>query len=393
MPQVNLSTVTGQELRQLLDSSRRRGDAALTYKILQEMAARREAAAEGGPRLKRRPAGARVVAIELGEPPETDDVPPMPHWRPPVLEPQDPASPPAEPAAALGRPQRRSRRTMRPARTPAAAAAPVVAAPVEPPPPPETGPPLSLRDADPEPPPEEAAGTQDRDLRLRPAEPERLRPPRRHFLRDVAGFAAGVTLGIALGWWGGRIGRDVLWPSAAPAAAPIRTAALTPRPALVPATQAASAAEPTPAPETPPDAAVGPPPSAQEPAAQADSAAMESSPPPPAPRATEAVKTADTAQPASDRPAAVVAKGCAAEPTPADREICGDPDLRRLQRELQRAYAEALQAHQDRTLLRERQLAWRDARNTVSDPDRLARLYEQRIRKLNAATAEARQQR
>ena len=46
MPQVNLTNASGQELRQLLDSSRRRGDAALSYTILQEMAARREAPAE-----------------------------------------------------------------------------------------------------------------------------------------------------------------------------------------------------------------------------------------------------------------------------------------------------------------------------------------------------------
>ncbi|MFI4951101.1 MAG: lysozyme inhibitor LprI family protein, partial [Caulobacterales bacterium] len=84
---------------------------------------------------------------------------------------------------------------------------------------------------------------------------------------------------------------------------------------------------------------------------------------------------------------------CAAAPTPADREICGDPQLRRLQRELQRAYVQALDAHQDRALLRQRQLAWRDARNAVADPARLARLYQDRIRKLNAAAADARGER
>jgi uncharacterized protein len=87
------------------------------------------------------------------------------------------------------------------------------------------------------------------------------------------------------------------------------------------------------------------------------------------------------------------AGGCAAQPTPADRAICGDAKLQRLQENLRQAYAEALAAHQDRALLRERQLAWRDARSEVSDPDRLARLYEERIRKLKAATAEALQQR
>jgi uncharacterized protein len=81
---------------------------------------------------------------------------------------------------------------------------------------------------------------------------------------------------------------------------------------------------------------------------------------------------------------------CAAQPTPADRLICADPELQRLQRDLRQAYAEALQAHQDRTLLRQRQLAWRDARSEVSDPRELARLYEERIRKLTAAAADAR---
>jgi uncharacterized protein len=123
-------------------------------------------------------------------------------------------------------------------------------------------------------------------------------------------------------------------------------------------------------------------------------------PPPPAPPAAaprkaeaETATTAETAQPAPERTVTAAAGACATAPTPADREICGDPKLRRLQGELRRAYTEALGAHQDRTLLRQRQLAWREARNTVTDPDRLARLYEERIRKLNAATAAARQQR
>ncbi|MFI4966995.1 MAG: hypothetical protein ACHP9T_16715, partial [Caulobacterales bacterium] len=105
-----------------------------------------------------------------------------------------------------------------------------------------------------------------------------------------------------------------------------------------------------------------------------------------APRVPEAVTTAEPAEPAT-------VGACEAAPTPADREICGDAQLRRLQGELRRAYAEALDAHQDRALLRQRQLAWRDARNPVSDPARLAQLYRERIRKLNAATAAARQQR
>ena len=50
MPQINLSALSGPELRQMLDASRRRGDAALSYQVLQEMAARRDAAAKRRPR-------------------------------------------------------------------------------------------------------------------------------------------------------------------------------------------------------------------------------------------------------------------------------------------------------------------------------------------------------
>jgi uncharacterized protein len=82
-------------------------------------------------------------------------------------------------------------------------------------------------------------------------------------------------------------------------------------------------------------------------------------------------------------------KACSGEPTPADAVICREPRLRRLQAELRSAYAEALAAHQDRALLRQRQLAWRDGRNAVSSPDQLARLYSKRIGQLKAATAEA----
>ena len=88
---------------------------------------------------------------------------------------------------------------------------------------------------------------------------------------------------------------------------------------------------------------------------------------------------------------ATAADACASRATPADRAICEDPALQKLQTRLQHAYAEALEAHEDRATLRQRQLAWRDARNEVGDPERLARLYEQRIRKLEAATAEARE--
>jgi uncharacterized protein YecT (DUF1311 family) len=127
--------------------------------------------------------------------------------------------------------------------------------------------------------------------------------------------------------------------------------------------------------------------SAPEPSAnaapQADAEDAEASTP------VEARAPADTGA-SSIEPPADAAGGCADAATPADREICATPALQALQRELRRAYAEALAAHRDRGLLRQRQLAWRDARNAVTDPARLAGLYEQRIAKLRAATAAAR---
>jgi len=389
MPQVDLTTMTGPQLRQLLDSSRRRGDAALSYTILQEMAARREAPA------KRRAAEPHLVAVDLGEPMEADDVPPMPSWRPPAHEPE----------AFLAPAPRRSSRKTRPARAVAsAAAAPTEPLDAGPSPPMETPPLPGLGDADPGPPPAEAADPEDRDLQLHAAGPGSRPAPRQPRFRLAAGLALGIPVGILLGWGSAWIARDALRPPARPAAAPIQTAALAPLAAAIPAPLVPSAAEPAPDIEAPPDPTVGPPPdlsaaptppaNAQEPAHAPDGRAIEP-PSAPAPRSAtaEAVSPPEVAQPAPERAVPAVAAGCKAASTPADRQICGDPRLLRLQGELRRAYAEALDAHQDRDLLRQRQLAWRDARNTVSDPDRLARLYEERIRKLNAATAEARQQR
>jgi uncharacterized protein YecT (DUF1311 family) len=197
-------------------------------------------------------------------------------------------------------------------------------------------------------------------------------------------------MGIALGWWVGGITREASSPLVAPATAPTRTARPAPAPApIVAEFKAAPEASPEPAVGLPPpdlsDGALSSP-DAAEVARDASAEAMELPAPPPARGEAEAVRTTGI-------PPTAQANACATEPTPADRTICGVPDLRRLQGELRQAYAEALQAHRDRALLRERQLAWASARDTVSDPDRLAALYEERIRKLNAATAAARQQR
>jgi chemotaxis protein histidine kinase CheA len=430
MPQVNLTNVSGQELRQLLDSSRRRGDAALSYRILQEMAARRETPAERRAFKGRRPAEPRVVAVEFGDPlDKTEDLPPMPNWRPPshqtVTETEMEASPPPESALAAASPQpRRSRRAPRPDRALAMAAAASASFAAEDDAPPPSRPldadrPLSLRDHDPEPIEDEADDPPPLRSGFQPIELGVPKKPPKSRGRLLAGAVLGVILGAAVGWLGGWLARDGMSRPSRPATAPVQTAALAPLPAPL---QAPAAAEP--APDAAPGAALGPsdaqpapqasappaspPPKAQEPAPVPDGTAMEL----PAPGAEEAeadaakaakaeraAKAAERARAARERAALaqaapealpVAVKGCATQPTPADRTICGDARLRRLQADLRRAYDEALAAHEDRALLREHQLAWRDTRSAVADPDRLARLYEARIRKLNAATAEAR---
>jgi uncharacterized protein YecT (DUF1311 family) len=423
MQQVNLTTASGQELRQLLDSSRRRGDAALSYSILQEMAARREAPGERRALKGRRPAEPRLISVDFGDPlDKTEDLPPMPNWRPPnlqaVTETDVQAAPQPESALAAASPSpRRSRRTPRPDRALAMAAAASASfvmddEEVPPPPPPlDADRPLSLRDHDPEPIEDEEAdypalpssGFQPIELGV-PKKPPGSRG------RLVAGALLGVLLGTAVGWLGGWLARDGMARLSNPSAARFQTAALAPRPAPVAPPPVLAVAAETPA----PDAALGP--GASQPApeaaavsgqpASAETASAQPAPPKPTPRAAEPTPVPDgTAMelpaPGADEAdadaaklakAEKAAKGCASQPTPADRTICGDARLRHLQADLRRAYSVALAAHQDRTLLREHQLAWRDTRSSVADPDRLARLYEERIRKLNAA-AEAAQAR
>ena len=425
MPEVNLSTMSAPELRRLLDSTRARGEAALSYQILQEMAARREGRGRRGLFLMRRPAKPRVIAVDLGDPMEPeDDLPPLPGiWRglPPLgrgPEPGASAPPPPEPEPAPSPAPRLSRGRKAQAAPDGmpAQAAPVAPVEVESAPPLAVEPtrPPSFRDADPEP-FDEAASSWDEDLELHSPEPESLQPPRRlgrgpavaFVAAAAAAFAVGAGAGVSLGWWVGGSTRQATSPPVRPAAATIRTAALThrpvapaPRPPPVLAPEAPAAAAPEAAPEAPADPAVGAPPPDIHESSQAATDAVEVAPgtgeamelpaPPTERRKAEATETPRTAV---ARAAPAGSKACAAQPTPADREICGDPELRRLQRELRQAYAKALEAHQDRALLRQRQLAWRSDRDTVSDPQRLAMLYEQRIRKLNAATAEARRQR
>src|SRR5579862_255446 len=125
MLQVNLSTLSAPELRRLLDSTRERGQASLSYQILQEMAARRERGGRGGPKALfagRRPPEPRVIAVDLGDPLDReddaaqDDLPSLAAW-----DAARPAGPETEPPLKL--------ETERSARTSARRAKPKKGAP------------------------------------------------------------------------------------------------------------------------------------------------------------------------------------------------------------------------------------------------------------------------
>lgn len=328
MPQIDLSTLDAPELRRLLDSTRRQGQAAQSYEILQEMEARRQR----GPRPlslspKRRGAKPRMISVELGDP----------------LDPKD--------------------------------------SPV----PDEDGwdlPPLTLSD--------------DAPREAPPPEPElfHAEPPRAkaqgwaHWGALI--FAIGLGGGVAAGWWaaGGPDGKPA--PAAPPlqAAPPrisaprlaVQTAALTPAipPANADLPTAPAAAETAPA--TTPIAVTPSPAPAAPPASPS---------PDPGVGAQTAADTTPEPAPAAKPVETASAEDAACGSAPADRAICADPKLRRLQGQLRGAYAEALKAHEDRALLRQRELAWAEARNDVTDPEALATLYRQRIEKLRAATADA----
>jgi len=371
MPQVDLSSLSGSELRALLNTTRERGEAAQSYRILQEMAARR-----GDKQVTsdaRRPPEPRIIEVDHSEPvggalsPDEpadfeDDVPPLPpNWKP---------TPPAPPVA-----QSRRKVAARPAPkaaprpAPKAAPAPAPRVAVKPPPKPAPKPAPKVAPAAPEPPPPIAAVqfrdvvTDDDSAPLAwdlppPTTAPEHRPRARHTAAIlVAGLVVGIGLGVV-------VGDTFRAPPHQPTVAAFRAAA-TPMP---PPQRVETAVQtPPPYPELPAEPDPAPPDSAQPAATPPETAQPETTP-------------AETPQ----------ASGCAALSTPADRTICGDAELRRLQRELRQAYARALAAHRDRDLLREHQLAWANARDGVSDPHALARLYEQRIRKLNAATADAR---
>lgn len=203
-------------------------------------------------------------------------------------------------------------------------------------------------------------------------------------------FALGLAGGVAAGWWAADFanGGRPLAPSPVPGApAPVQTAALPPaapsETAEPPVSLAPEAAQVSPAPPPPPavEATATVPAPAAQPAAAAAAQPAAAAATPPSPEAAAPVQPSESA--------ATPDKACDSEPTPADRTICADPKLRRLQMELRQAYADALKAHEDRALLRQHELAWRDARSAVTDPAELATLYRERIAKLQAATTDA----
>jgi uncharacterized protein YecT (DUF1311 family) len=334
MPDVDLSSLSGTELRRLLDSSRARGQASLSYQVLKEMAERRE---RGG-RKPRRGGGAHVVSLDLGERLEADD-------------------------------------------------GDVAVAEREAEPPPQT---LADPPGGAQPEPDEAA-----PLYLQPEPPPAVRTTRRERgpggRWPTVGFLAGLALGAGLGWGGDELMRQRQLDANATAAVAASDAALKAQPvdtpAVAPPAPPPAIAETAPAAPAAPEASSAPTATPPPPQAVAPQPAIPA--PPPAPVVAE--RTPIPEGPAAELPAVDSASGaCAQAATPADRTICGDPELQRLQRELREAYAKALDAHQDRALLREHQLAWRDARSNISDPARLTQLYEARIRTLKSATAAAR---
>lgn len=196
-------------------------------------------------------------------------------------------------------------------------------------------------------------------------------PPKR--IRRI-GFAAGIAVGVAAGVVLGLAVAEISFQSEPPAETPAMAALLSPAPPAKPALQVVARAEPlAPAVADPPQPEAAP---------AADAAGLPAA----------EVAAAEEAPEAPTVPVPHAAR-CAGLPTPADRAICGDPELQDLQRRLREAYANALDVHEDRGLLRQRQLAWRDSRSEVSDPEELARLYRQRIHRLDAASREAERQR
>lgn len=93
--------------------------------------------------------------------------------------------------------------------------------------------------------------------------------------------------------------------------------------------------------------------------------------------------------PARKPKAAKAVSRCRFEPTPAQRILCGSPQLQTADRRLQNAYSRALKAGADRRILEGEQAAWRAMRNSAADRREMAHLYAQRMRELDQHLAQA----
>jgi uncharacterized protein YecT (DUF1311 family) len=218
-------------------------------------------------------------------------------------------------------------------------------------------------------------------------EPTGQRPaPARGGLLLVVGLVAGCLISAGAFWGLGQMNRS---PAAGRVQAPaprvmvMRPLEAAPTLAPAPPSEPAPVVPAVTAPAKPPvkpsaEIAMKAPPPKEEEIAKPDRARR---PPPPAVRLAKADATTGTP---------VQSSACAGS-TPADRLVCHDLSLQLFDLQLHDAYRRALNARADPAVVGEGQAAWRRARDEVSDPQRLARLYNQRIRELDAATATARE--
>lgn len=154
-----------------------------------------------------------------------------------------------------------------------------------------------------------------------------------------------------------------------PAAEPRRQAEAQ---AVEPPTVVAAVEAPPTRPTAPPAQRTEPPRTAQRPPVPA----------PPAPR--PAPQPRDYAEaPARRDPTARPSFSCRSARTRSERLVCGNADLARLDRELNRAYEDAVASGVPRRGLRREQDSWLSVRESAAgDPDAVAEIYELRIEEL-----------
>jgi uncharacterized protein YecT (DUF1311 family) len=76
---------------------------------------------------------------------------------------------------------------------------------------------------------------------------------------------------------------------------------------------------------------------------------------------------------------------CARVASPAERVLCANPDLEAADARLRRAYSQALEVGVDPIRLAREQASWRQARDSATTRDAMARVYARRIEELEQA--------